>query len=124
MESIIQGEGIFFKFHFFNLLLPQTVIFGSKPVFKLFQCDNFHIKLIPYLGWLLLTAYSVSLHFSVGNLKLILAIFLVICLSTEGEGDQPTTYTALLNDLERSNPKLLGTLNCADLFHALPFSLG
>ena len=27
---------------------------------------------------------------------------------TEGQVDQPTTYTALLNDLERSNPKLLG----------------
>ena len=27
---------------------------------------------------------------------------------TEGQGDQPTTYTALLNDLEISNPKLLG----------------
>ena len=32
----------------------------------------------------------------------------VYILSTEGQGDQPTTYTALLNDLERSNPKLLG----------------
>ena len=28
--------------------------------------------------------------------------------STEGQGDQPATYTSLLNDLEISNPKLLG----------------
>lgn len=34
----------------------------------------------------------------------------VYILSTEGQGDQPTTYTALLNDLERSNPKLLARL--------------
>ncbi|XP_073258344.1 uncharacterized protein C22orf15-like [Porites lutea] len=37
----------------------------------------------------------------------------------KGEGDQPTTYTALLNDLERSNPKLLARLetlskSCSD----------
>ena len=29
VESIIQGEGVFFKLHFFNCLLPQIVIFGQ-----------------------------------------------------------------------------------------------
>ncbi|KAJ7374062.1 hypothetical protein OS493_009393 [Desmophyllum pertusum] len=33
----------------------------------------------------------------------------------KGQGDQPTTYTALLNDLERSNPKLLGKKNAQEL---------
>ena len=78
----------------------------------------FHI----WVGYFL-SAHSDRLHFSVGKVKLILVIFLaVFCLFTlEGEGDQPTTYTALLNDLERSNPKLLGTLNCADLFLCLSY---
>ena len=78
----------------------------------------FHI----WVGYFL-CAHSDRLHFSVGKVKLILVIFLaVFCLFTlEGEGDQPTTYTALLNDLERSNPKLLGTLNCDDLFLCLSY---
>ena len=35
-------------------------------------------------------------------------VFLILNFFAEGQGDQPTTYTALLNDLEISNPKLLG----------------